>query len=228
MKLKPLIVALDVDSLNKAMSIVKATSRHVDIYKVGPSLVMKYGPAIIEKIKKRGKKVFLDMKYHDIPNTVARTVEAAGRLGVYSATLHLSNGINALVQAGKVKRRPQLWGVSVLTSMAMKDLKQIGIKSSPLKQVMRLALLAKKSKLDGVVASVSETRALRKKLGKRIYIITPGIRLPENKWGDQSRVATPYGARQNGANFIVVGRPIIQDRDPGRMAKKIMEDWNRK
>ncbi len=223
--MKPLIVALDVDTDKEALAIIKATKKHVDVYKVGPSHILRYGPDILKKIRKTGKKIFLDLKFHDIPNTMARSVSEAAKNGIFSLTVHTSAGSNAMKTVSALRSRPQVWGVTVLTSLTSSDLSEIGVTRSPIEQVERLAYLAKQSKIDGVVASVSETAALRQLVGPKFTIVTPGIRLPENSIGDQKRVATPSDARTAGATFIVVGRPIIEAKDPGRMAEQIMKDW---
>lgn len=225
--MKPLIVALDVDTEKEAMSLVKATRTHVDIYKVGPTLVLKYGPAILKKIRAAGKKIFLDLKFHDIPNTMMRSIKEAGKNGIYSATVHTSAGESALKTVAQLNGRPEIWGVTVLTSLSAEDLHGIGIQGSALEQVEKLATLAKHANLDGVVASVGETAQLRALLGKKMTIVTPGIRLPDGEMGDQKRVATPSHAREAGATFIVVGRPIIEAKKPEFIAEQIMLDWKR-
>ncbi len=226
--MKPLIVALDIDTEKEALAIIKATKKYVDIYKVGPSLVLKYGPDILKKIHKTGKKIFLDLKFHDIPNTMARSVAEAAKNGVFSATVHTSAGYNALKTVADLRGRPQIWGVTVLTSLSGADLNDLGVEHSPLEMAERLALLAKRAAIDGIVASVGETAALRGALGSKFTIVTPGIRLPENAVADQKRVATPSHAREAGATYIVVGRPIIEAKEPDTMAEQIMRDWNRK
>lgn len=223
--MKPLIVALDVDTQAEALGLVRATKEFVDIYKIGPTLVLRYGPKIIEKISKLKKQVFLDLKFHDIPNTMVRSIREAEQLGVYSATVHLSASEAALNTVMDVKPRPRVWGVTVLTSFSASDLEKIGIQCTPAEQVERLAQIAKKTKLDGVVASVEETAQLRRMLGAKTAIITPGIRLPDNEQDDQKRVATPARAREAGSTFIVVGRPIIESKTPDLVAEKMMQNW---
>ena len=226
--MKPLIVALDVDTEKEAMALIRATKKNVDVYKVGPTLVLRYGPSIFKSIRKTGKKIFLDLKFHDIPNTMARSVSESAKNGIFSLTVHTSAGATALEAVAAVGGRPQIWGVTVLTSLTGDDLSELGFDRSPMEQVQRLAVLAKQSKIDGVVASVGETAALRQAVGPNFTIVTPGIRLPENAVGDQKRVATPANARAAGANFIVVGRPIIEARDPGFMTELIVKDWAKK
>lgn len=225
--MKPLIVALDVDTDKEALSLIKLTKKHADVYKVGPTLILRYGPEILKKIRKTGKKIFLDLKFHDIPNTMARSVIESGKTGIFSLTVHTSAGSSALKMVAGVKKRPKVWGVTVLTSLTSADLNEVGFDRSPMEQVERLANLAKNSAIDGIVASVGETAAMRQALGSDFTIVTPGIRLPENSVGDQKRVATPAGAREAGATFIVVGRPIIEAKDPGFMAELIMKDWRK-
>lgn len=226
--MKPLIVALDVETEKEALSLVKATREFVDIFKVGPGLLLRYGPDFFKKINKMRKKIFLDLKFHDIPTTVARSVKEVGQWNVFSCTVHTSAGEKALKEAAHVRARPQLWGVTVLTSLSEQDLSALGINSSPLEQVLRLGEMAKRAELNGVVASVGETVQLRKFLGKNFKIITPGIRMPEDAAGDQIRTATPQHARLSGADYIVVGRPIIEAKDPGVLAENIMRNWNKK
>jgi orotidine-5'-phosphate decarboxylase len=225
--MKPLIVALDVDTEKEAMSIVKATKEYVDIYKIGPGLVLRYGPQIFKKLRSARKKIFLDLKFHDIPNTIARSIKEAGNWDIFSATVHLSAGEKALSEAVKVRSRPFIWGVTVLTSLSERDLMDVGVGSTPLEQVLRLGELAKRVSLDGVVASVGETVQLRRLFGKGIKIITPGIRLPEDSLGDQVRTGTPQHARASGSDYIVVGRPIVESKDPKMVAEFITRDWNK-
>jgi orotidine-5'-phosphate decarboxylase len=225
--MKPLIVALDVDTDKEALSLVKATKEFVDIYKVGPALVLRYGPDIFKKIRAARKKIFLDLKFHDIPNTILRSVSEAGKWDIFSATVHISAGERALQEAVKAKGRPELWGVTVLTSLSERDLTELGITTTPLEQVLRFAEIARRVSLNGVVASVGETVQLRRFLGKGIKIITPGIRLPEDAVGDQIRTGTPQHARASGSDYIVVGRPIIESKDPGQVAEFIMKDWSK-
>jgi len=226
--MKPLIIALDVETEKEAVSIIRATRKFVDLYKVGPGLLMRYGPAIVKKITGLRRQVFLDLKFHDIPSTVARSVREALKIGVYSVTLHTSAGEKALKLAADVKPRPKLWGVTVLTSMTDHDLASLGLAATAQDQVMRLAGIARQAGIDGVVASVGETSSIRKLAGNSFTIVTPGIRLPEDAVGDQMRVATPQHARAAGASFIVVGRPIIESDDPGLFAERVMRDWNKK
>lgn len=226
--MKPLIVALDVDTDKEAIALAKATSRWVDIVKVGPPLLLRYGPPILSKLRKLNKKIFLDLKFHDIPNTMLRSIKDAARNGIFSATVHTSAGETALRTVADIPRRPQLWGVTILTSLGSNDLRALGFVHSSLDQTRHLALMAKKCGLDGVVASVGETAQLRSELGPSFTIVTPGIRLPDGEAGDQVRIATPQHAREAGATYMVVGRPIIEAKDPAKAAELMARDWNKK
>lgn len=225
--MKPLIIALDVESDKEALALIKATRRYADIYKIGPGLVLKYGPPLFKKIRRTGRKIFLDLKFHDIPNTMLRSVKEAARQGVFSATVHSAAGSTALKSIAQIPRRPLLWGVTILTSLSSVDLDEIGFRHPPIEQVPHLAGLAKTAGLDGVVASVGETAELRTRLGPHFQIITPGIRLPGNDAGDQKRIATPNHARGAGATYFVVGRPILDHRYPERAAAELMRDWGK-
>ncbi len=225
--MKPLIIALDVDTDKEAFAIIKATRKNCELYKVGPAMVLKYGPPVIKKIKSLGKKVFLDLKFHDIPNTMLRSIKEAGRNGIFSATVHTSAGETALKTVSELSPRPKIWGVTILTSLGASDLRDLGFVHAPFDQTLHLADMAKRARLDGVVASVGETAQLRKTLGKNFTIVTPGIRLPDNDIGDQKRIATPAHAREAGADFIVVGRPILEAKDPEFVAEEIIRDWNK-
>lgn len=226
--MKPLIVALDVETEKEALSIIRATRKHVDLYKVGPGLLMRYGTSLLKKITRLRRQVFLDLKFHDIPTTVARSVREAARQKVFSATVHISAGEAALKMTAGLRPRPKLWGVTVLTSLTDQDLAHLGFSSVAQDQVMRLTHIAKSAGIDGVVASVGEAAAIRRIAGPSFTIVTPGIRLPEEAAADQRRVSTPQHARAAGANFIVVGRPIIESDDPALFAERIMKDWSRK
>lgn len=210
--MKKLILALDVYETEKARKLVEELSPYVDLFKVGPILFLKEGKEIIKVIKGLGKEVFLDLKFHDIPATVQRSVESAKDLGVYSLTLHTSGGREMMAAASSVENRPKLWGVTVLTSQ-----------KAGADEVVKRAKLAKESGLNGVIASPLEISEIKKACGKDFTVVTPGIRMQEGK-DDQKRVATPGAAIEAGADFIVVGRPIIEAEDPIISAKKISEE----
>jgi orotidine-5'-phosphate decarboxylase len=219
----PLILALDVDSKRDAMNWTRRLSAQVDIFKVGPRLFLK-SPDVITAIHKLGKKVFLDFKFHDIPTSVASAVRQVGLQKIYAMTLHASGGLEMLKQSLKAFPRPRLWGVTVLTSMDQKSLRSIGIMRSPNDQVARLTDLCAQAQLDGIVCSVKETVQVRRKYGKRLTIVNPGI-----SWGtsaqDQKRTARPKDAAQVGANFVVVGRAILSAKDPLKTAQEILEEF---
>jgi orotidine-5'-phosphate decarboxylase len=210
--MKKTIIALDMGDGKKALELVRRLSPWVDIFKVGPILFLKEGPAVIREIKALGKEVFLDLKFHDIPATVQRSVESAREMGVYSLTLHSSGGAEMLRAAAGVAGRPRLWAVTVLTSQA----------ATP-EQVLERARLAKDSGVDGVIASPLEIEAIKQSCGAAFSVVTPGIR-PVQRNDDQKRTATPAAAVKAGADFIVVGRPVIEAPDPAAVAKQIAEE----
>lgn len=216
-----LIVALDVNSFGKAKKLVDKLSSQVNIFKVGSELFTSCGPKIIQYIKRKKKKVFLDLKFYDIPNTVKKATLAAARHNTFMLTLHVTGGIEMLKETIKVlsgkKRRPLLVGVTVLTSKA-----NIGAT----KEVIKLTRIAKKAHLDGVVCSAKETRQIKKACGRRFIVINPGIRPAWAKKNDQKRFATPKEAIQSGADFIVIGRPVTQARNVVIAAKRIFEELN--
>lgn len=209
--MKKLILALDVYDLKKAGQIIEYTGEYVDIFKVGPILFLQSGKDIIKMIKDSGKEVFLDMKFHDIPATVKRSVESARELGVYSLTLHSTGGEEMLKAAASVENRPKLWAVTVLTSQA----------ADP-EEVIKRAKFAKSCGVDGVISSPLEISVIKKECGKDFEVVTPGIR-PAKTDDDQKRVASPESAVKDGADFIVIGRPVIEAQDPAKAAKNIYE-----
>jgi len=228
-----LIVALDVDTREKAISFIEKLKKDIGIFKIGSELFTSCGPAIIEEVKSRDCRVFLDLKFHDIPNTVAKSAAAAAKLGVFMFNVHAMGGIEMMKKAAYVVReeakklkidKPNLIAVTVLTSMDENSLKKIGVGDNMESQVLRLAKLAKDSGLDGVVASPSEIKPIRKALGKDFLIVTPGVRPAWAAVNDQKRIATPKEAIDDGADFIVVGRPIIEAHDPIDAARRILKD----
>ena len=205
------ILALDVFDFKKAEKLVKDLSPYIDVFKVGPILFLQSGKEIIKMINDNGKKVFLDLKFHDIPATVQRAVQSARDLGVYSLTVHSCGGEEMLKLATSVENRPKIWAVTVLTSQV----------TTP-EEVVRRAKLAKECGVDGVISSSLEIETIKSNCGKEFEVVTPGIR-PVKVQDDQKRVATPESAVKAGANFIVVGRPIIQAENPVEVAKSIYE-----
>jgi len=228
-----LIVALDVSSLSEAEKFVKILSPVVKIFKVGKELFTSAGPAAIEMIHSHKARVFLDLKFHDIPNTVGSACEAATRLRVFMLNVHALGGRNMMVQAVQSVHKtaeelkmdpPKILGVTVLTSLKEADLKEVGIKKKLNKEVEALAVLSKESGLDGVVASGQEIEQIRKAAGKYFLIVTPGVRPTWAAHGDQKRIVTPREAVEKGADFIVVGRPVTQHPNPKQAAEKILEE----
>lgn len=205
------ILALDVFDFKKAEKLVKDLSPYIDVFKVGPILFLQSGKEIIKMINDNGKKVFLDLKFHDIPATVQRAVQSARDLGVYSLTVHSCGGEEMLKLATSVENRPKIWAVTVLTSQV----------TTP-EEVVRRAKLAKECGVDGVISSPLEIETIKSSCGKEFEVVTPGIR-PVKVQDDQKRVATPESAVKAGADFIVVGRPIIQAENPVEVAKGIYE-----
>ncbi|MBI4395627.1 MAG: orotidine-5'-phosphate decarboxylase [Elusimicrobia bacterium] len=217
---KGLIVALDV-AADKAKALVERMGEAVDFYKVSPFLMMQ-DAAFVPWLIARGKRVFLDCKWYDIPSQVARSVEAAGRMGVTSCTIHASAGSEVMKAALSVTPRPLIWGVTVLTSMGAGDLIEIGVADVPFLQVHRLATLAQACGLNGLVCSPLEISYLREK-GIVLDLITPGIQFGEAGGKDQKRTASPQDAWSAGAAYIVVGRSILDSKDPAETARKILE-----
>lgn len=226
-----LIVALDVSSAAAAQKIVAAVGDSASTYKVGMQLYTAEGPGIVRDLVSSGRKVFLDLKFHDIPNTVASAVRETASLGVYMLTVHGSGGSKMLQAAaeaakGSAGQGPIVLAVTVLTSMDQNDLNSTGVPGKVAEQVVRLARTAVQSGCGGVVASVQEAALLCKELGKDFAIVTPGIRPAGSAVGDQARVATPAEAMAAGATHIVVGRPITGAHDPAKAAKEIIAEMS--
>ena len=225
-----LIVALDVATLDEAKKLVRELKSVVDIFKVGSQLFTACGPEAVRYLLKEGKEVFLDLKFHDIPNTVASAIAAAvniaeGGRGIMMCTLHALGGLEMLQAAAETARkeaqvrgvkRPLLVAITVLTSEVKKD-------NIP-RLVLERSALAKQAGLDGVVASSQEAALIRREFGKAFVIVTPGIRPKDSAVGDQKRVTTPADAIANGSDFLVVGRPVVNAKDPAAAAKQILEE----
>ena len=223
-----LIVALDVSSAAAAQKIVTSLGESVHIYKVGMQLYTAEGPQVIRDLVGSGRQVFLDLKYHDIPNTVASAVREAAQLGVSMLTVHGSGGakmLRAAVEAAGPKSL-QILGVTVLTSMDESELQQTGVSGNLVDQVLRLASTALDAGCAGVVSSAREVRDLRAKLGHNFLIVNPGVRPAGADHADQARVVTPSEAIQGGATHIVVGRPITAAKDPAAAARAIQQEIN--
>lgn len=228
-----LIIALDVDSGKKALAIVEKLKCEVRFFKVGLELFSSAGPAIVGEIKKAGCEVFLDLKFHDIPTTVAKAACAVVGCGPFMFNVHALGGYDmmkktadeARQESERLKMRaPKILAVTVLTSMDENGLKKIGVDVSIEKEVLALAALAKDAGLDGVVASPKEAGLIRKNLGKDFLIVTPGVRPAWAASNDQKRIMTPAEAVKTGSDFIVVGRPVTEARDPARAAKDILKE----
>jgi orotidine-5'-phosphate decarboxylase len=225
-----ILVALDVESREQALSLADTLRGSVGGFKIGSRLFTAEGPSVVRALTERGDRVFLDLKFHDIPNTVATAVEAAAALGVWMVNVHAGGG-SAMMQAardaahnGAAKRKgtpPLVIAVTVLTSMNQAMLKETGIVIELMDQVMRLAELTREAGLDGVVASPRETAAIRKRCGAEFQIVTPGIRGASDAKDDQQRTMSPEEAVAAGASYLVIGRPIIAASDPLAAAQAI-------
>ena len=221
-----LIVALDVSTAAAAHKIVAAVGDSARIYKVGMQLYTAEGPQVVRDLIASGRKVFLDLKYHDIPNTVAAAVREAAKLGVSMLTVHAAGGGAMLRAAADAARNTNpaamVLGVTVLTSLDQRDLEHAGVRGSVVDQVSRLAALAITNGCHGVVASAHEAAVLRAELGDDFLIVTPGVRPTGVGHGDQARVVTPAEAMASGASYIVVGRPITEAENPAEEAREIL------
>ena len=222
-----LIVALDYPSATEALRLVESLEQTCQWFKVGMELYYAAGNQIVEQLRNRGFNVFLDLKLHDIPNTVAGAVRSVTQAGASLLTIHAAGGaamMTAAAEAAKSPDSPRLLAVTVLTSMDAAQLSGIGITASPADQVLRLARLAESSGISGLVCSAEETALLRKHLHPGILLIVPGIRPAGAAAQDQKRIATPAQAIAAGASFLVVGRPITQADNPAKAAQAILEE----
>lgn len=228
MKDPKIIVALDYPHAAPALELVQRLEPSLCRLKVGKELFTVAGPQFVEQLQKRGFDVFLDLKFHDIPNTTAQACKAAASLGVWMVNVHALGGRRMMETArealANVPDRPKLIAVTVLTSMAQEDLHGIGITASPAEMVSRLAGLAKDSGLDGVVCSAQEASALRQQCGKDFCLVTPGIRPANAAANDQSRIMTPSAALEAGSSYLVIGRPITQAVNPLIALQEISQD----
>ncbi|HQE05509.1 MAG: orotidine-5'-phosphate decarboxylase [Tepidanaerobacteraceae bacterium] len=221
------IIALDTPDEQKALELVKLLKHKVSVFKVGLELFCSEGPEIVNKINDLGCKVFLDLKFHDIPNTVAGAARAALSTGAFMFNVHASGGremmrkVREMIDAAELPEKPIVIAVTVLTSLDESDLNDINISKSPLEQVKTLALLTKESGLDGVVASPREITAIREVAGQDFVIVTPGVRPAWAQAGDQKRIMTPAEALDAGASYIVVGRPVTAAPNPVEAIDKL-------
>jgi orotidine-5'-phosphate decarboxylase len=229
--MKKLIVSLDIDDFTQASKLIDSLSSIIQCFKVGIAPFVQFGDKLLDKLKVADKDVFLDLKFHDIPNTVKNATYAAAQQEVFMLNVHCLGGQRMLeaavegVTMAKVARRPLLLGVTILTSMTTEEMHSFGMRGEMQDKVLELATLAKTSGLDGVVASAQEARMIKQELGEDFLVVTPGIR-PE--WamqkGDQRRVSTPGQAIAAGSDYIVVGRPILQADNPVDAANKILQE----
>lgn len=213
-----IIVALDYAAPEPALALAQQLDPAQCRLKVGKELFTAAGPQLVEQLAQRGFGVFLDLKFHDIPNTVAKACQAAARLGVWMLNVHASGGPDMMRAAregvAQSGHHPRLIAVTVLTSMAESTLHQVGVPGDLQQQVLRLARLSKACGLDGVVCSAQEAALLRADLGAEFSLVTPGIRLANAEKDDQSRILTPAAALRQGASYLVIGRPITQAQHP--------------
>ncbi len=227
----PLIVVLDYSSLAECMALVDQLDPSQCRVKVGKELFVSAGPQVVEILQQRGFDVFLDLKFHDIPNTVAQAVNAAADLGVWMVNVHASGGRRMMTAAREILAKrsgpvPLLIGVTVLTSLSDKELQEVGLERSAEAQVNALAALAQDCGLDGVVCSAWEAQSLQVQRGKDFCLVTPGIRPAGSDHNDQRRVMTPAEALTAGSHYLVIGRPITQAADPAAACSDILQSLN--
>ena len=223
----PIIVAVDFPDVKSAWNFIYRVDPKDCRIKIGKELFTHAGPDFIKQIMKKGFDVFLDLKFHDIPNTVAKAIAATADLGVWMTNVHASGGSRMMTAAKDAlysygKDAPILIAVTVLTSMELADLQEIGINVSPLEQATRLAILAKNCGLDGVVCSAKEVQSFKTRLGSDFKLVTPGIRPVGTNSDDQRRIMTPQRAQAAGSDYLVIGRPITQAEDPAKALQTIL------
>lgn len=222
-----ILVALDFPDELSALNLAAKLDPSMCRLKVGKEMFTRYGPALVESLQKQGFDIFLDLKFHDIPNTVAGACCAAASLGVWMINVHCLGGRKMLEAAAEAvagyQNRPLLTGVTILTSMGEQDIREIGLQSEVSDQVENLSRLAAESGLDGVVCSPQEITQLREKRGKEFLLVTPGIRPAGSASHDQKRIMTPREALELGSNYLVIGRPITQADNPQDALKNIIE-----
>ncbi|AMP89926.1 orotidine-5'-phosphate decarboxylase [Legionella pneumophila] len=224
-----LIVALDFDNHDNALQLVDKLDPSHCALKVGSELFTLLGPQFVKELVRREFKVFLDLKFHDIPNTVAKACHSAAELGVWMINVHAIGGLKMLQAAKESLKtygqdKPLLIAVTVLTSFEEAELASVGISNSLPEQATHLAMLAREAGLDGVVSSAHEVKIIKQKCGENFITVTPGIRLPNNLKDDQSRVMTPQQAIREGSDFLVIGRPITQASNPYEVVSAILRD----
>ena len=231
-----LIAALDIDSLDQAQELVRLLAGDVGMFKIGKQLFTHAGPQAVRLIQELGGEIFLDLKFHDIPNTVAKAAIEATRMGVKMFNVHASGSLEMMrltvkeverVCRQEKRRKPIMLAVTVLTSLNQDDLKRVGVDGKVADQVVRLALLTKEAGMDGVVASPQEVGDIRGACGRHFVIVTPGIRPADSKRNDQQRVMTPGDAVRAGVDYIVVGRPILEAEDRVAAARGIVAEMEK-
>ena len=223
-----LIIALDYPDAAAALAMAQRLAPEKVILKVGKELFVSAGPALVEQLQAKGFRIFLDLKFHDIPNTVAGAVRAAAQLGVWMVNVHASGG-RAMLEAARealvpFERRPLLTAVTVLTSLSAPELVEVGVARPLEEQVLKLAQLSQQAGLDGVVCSAREASFLRPAFAQPFCLVTPGIRPAGSELGDQTRVLTPAAATELGVDYLVVGRPVTRAADPCAMVDKILQE----
>ena len=227
----PIIVALDFPNAEAAVALAERLNPADCRVKVGKELFTAAGPQVVEALQSKGFEVFLDLKFHDIPNTTAGAVRSAAELGVWMVNVHASGGRRMMeacreVLESRTGHRPLLTAVTVLTSLEQEDLQEVGIDIEPMVQVQRLARLTQDCGLDGVVCSAREAKALRNTLGDDLKLVTPGIRPADAAADDQRRIVTPQQAMENGSSYLVIGRPITSAADPAQALSDIRASLN--
>lgn len=222
-----IVVAMDFDNANQCIAMAKQLSPSDCRLKVGKELFTACGPQIVEQLMGLGFEIFLDLKFHDIPSTTSKAVKAAAELGVWMVNVHASGGERMMLASREMLERrsgksPLLIAVTVLTSMEANDLSGVGITNTPEEQVMRLAGLAQRCGLDGVVCSAQESALMRTQFGNDFCLVTPGIRLDTSPSDDQRRTLTPAAAIAAGSSYLVIGRPITQSENPAETCRSII------
>lgn len=229
MKLDPkIVVALDFNQKQQALDFAHSVDPKLCRLKVGKEMFTHFGPEFVKQLQSLGFDIFLDLKFHDIPNTVAKAVCAAADLGVWMVNVHASGGPTMMAKAKQAlesygKDAPLLIAVTVLTSMGAEELKALGITKTPMQQVLHLAGLAKQSGLDGVVCSAQEAESLKSTFGKEFKLVTPGIRPAGSAANDQTRIMTPEQAIEVGVDYLVIGRPITQSENSLKTLQEISD-----
>jgi orotidine-5'-phosphate decarboxylase len=222
-----IIVAMDFADSSAALQMADRLSPALCRLKVGKELFTAAGPQLVEQLMRNGFEIFLDLKFHDIPNTVAQACKSAAALGVWMVNVHALGGRRMMEAAhealASVSRPPKLIAVTVLTSMGQEDLVDLGINDTPAQMVLRLAQLARNSGVEGVVCSAQEAALLRRECGENFCLVTPGIRPAQSSMDDQMRVMTPQAALENGASYLVIGRPITRAADPLQVLQEISQ-----